>query len=219
MFVWLVLIGLFFLAGFFKPLWLNYVGELMKRGMKVLYPSSSFAKYGRLKPETPQINRLKRGKQHFRTTPTEIVVETLMPTPSTGGSDVPSPSLRSLPSIVSILKASGTERKSLMDKRRSRLRKGNTACENVSPNVMVDQQMAWNLQAETRARNRIEWEKQTTGVVYKRANNWKQIIEANNWYGEKKIWKKNKQLFVRSTRLQNKYVIYKNERRDDARTC
>ena len=84
---------------------------------------------------------------------------------------------------------------------------------------MVDQQMAWNLQAETRARNRIEWEKQTTGVVYKRANNWKQIIEANNWYGEKKYENKNKQLFVRSTRLQNKYVIYKNERRDDARTC
>ena len=138
MLVWIIFIGLFFVAGFFRPLWLNYVGELMKRVMKYLYPSSSFAKYGRLKPETPQIKRLKRGGKKIGESPNNITIESLVPTPpSTGGSDVPSPSLRSLPSIVSILKASGPERKSLMDKRRSRLRKGNQSNENSSPNLMV----------------------------------------------------------------------------------
>ena len=39
-------------------------------------------------------------------------------------SDVPSPSLKSLPSIVSVLQAKGTDRLNLLEARRRRLRKG-----------------------------------------------------------------------------------------------
>ena len=125
---------------FFPSLWLKGVDNV-KRGFHTFFPSQ-YAAFVR-KPETPHISRKLNNRRGLQESTPDILEANN--TCDSGGS-VPSPSLRNMPSIMSVLQATGAERATLLEKRKSHLRKSSKSTkstkptkpnENESPNVGV----------------------------------------------------------------------------------
>jgi hypothetical protein len=118
----------------FPSQWLKGVDHI-KRAFHIFFPSQ-YAAFVR-KPETPHISRKSSNRSGLQESTPDMLEANNM---CDSGGSVPSPSLRNMPSIMSVLQATGAERATLLEKRKSHLRKSSkptTSNENESPNVGV----------------------------------------------------------------------------------
>ncbi len=145
MIIYFVIVALFFIVGIYRPIWFSKhipilrqrLYDAYKNSFIVLETKKALSKngYNKVKGTPVNFSRSKSNDESEQITyaygegcisPDTIIIEqppSSISSIKSTDSDVPSPSLHSLPSIVAVLQAKGKERLNLLDARRRRLRK------------------------------------------------------------------------------------------------